>query len=112
MSTTTCSVCELHAESTFRLLGPEPTRASILRRSPDIQVSAQTPPLFLLHAIDDTAVPIENSLLMLAAMRARQRPVEAHFFERGGHGFGPGVAGQPSGSWLGLFSTWIDSHAV
>jgi dipeptidyl aminopeptidase/acylaminoacyl peptidase len=101
-----------HAESTLRLLGPDPAMASIVRRSPDIHVGEDTPPLFLVHAMDDPAVPLENSLLMLGAMRGRRRPVEAHFFDRGGHGFGAGVRGQPNGAWLDLFANWIDSHAA
>lgn len=101
-----------HAESTLRLLGPDPEMTSIVRRSPDIHVSEETPPLFLVHAIDDPAVSLENSLLMLGAMRGRRRPVAAHFFDRGGHGFGAGVAGQPTGEWLGLFATWMESHAA
>ncbi len=101
-----------HAESTLRLLGPDPEMASIVRRSPDLHVSNETPPLFLVHAIDDPAVPLENSLLMLGAMRGRRRPVEAHLFDRGGHGFGAGVPGEPTGAWLDLFATWIDSHAA
>lgn len=101
-----------HAESTLRLLGPDPDMSSIVRRSPDLHVSNETPPLFLVHAIDDPAVPLENGLLMLGAMRGRRRPVEAHFFDRGGHGFGAGVRGEPTGAWLDLFATWIDSHAA
>lgn len=101
-----------HAESTLRLLGPDPEMSSIVRRSPDLHVDEETPALFLVHAIDDPAVPLENSLLMLGAMRGRRRPVEAHLFDRGGHGFGAGVRGEPTGAWLGLFATWIDSHAA
>lgn len=101
-----------HAESTLRLLGPDPDMGSIVRRSPDLHVSSETPPLFLVHAIDDPAVPLENSLLMLGAMRGRRRPVAAHLFDRGGHGFGAGVRGEPTGAWLDLFATWIDSHAA
>jgi acetyl esterase/lipase len=101
-----------HAESTLRLLGPNPPMPSIIRRSPDLHVAEDTPPLFLVHAMDDPAVPLENSLLIFGAMRGRRRPVEAHFFERGGHGFGAGVPGQPNAAWLDLFSNWIDSHAA
>lgn len=101
-----------HAESTLRLLGPDPAVESIRRRSPEFHVRDDTPPLFLMHAVDDTAVPLENSLLMMAAMRERGRPVEGHFFEKGGHGFGAGVRGQPNGAWLDLFAAWMDSHAA
>lgn len=100
-----------HAESTLRLLGPNPGMASIYRRSPNLHVSEETPPVFLLHAMDDPAVPIENSLLMMGALSANRRPVEAHFFEKDGHGFGTGTAGQPHGAWPDLFAKWLDSHS-
>ena len=74
-------------------------------------MGADTPPSFLVHAMDDGTVPIENSLLMMGALRAAHRPVETHFFEKGGHGFGAGSADQPNGAWLGLFAKWLDSHA-
>ena len=101
-----------HAESTLRLLGPDPTMLSMVRRSPDIHVNAETPPTFLVHAMDDPAVPLENSLLMMGALRGARRPVEAHFFERGGHGFGTGKPGDPSSAWPELFANWMDSHAT
>ena len=100
-----------HAESTLRLLGPSPSMLSIVRRSPDLHVSENTPPTFLVHSMDDPAVPLENSLLMMGALRGARRPVEAHFFERGGHGFGTGQAGQPNGEWLQLFANWMQMHA-
>lgn len=101
-----------HAESTLRLLGPDPSMANMVRRSPDIHVGPETPPTFLLHAMDDPAVPIENSLLMMGALRGARRPVEAHFFERGGHGFGAGSANQPHSAWLQLFARWMESQAA
>ncbi|HTM96967.1 MAG TPA: alpha/beta hydrolase [Croceibacterium sp.] len=101
-----------HAESTLRLLGKDPPMLSIVRRSPDLHVSAETPPTFLVHAIDDPAVPLENSLLMMGALRGNRRPVEAHYFERGGHGFGTGVRDQPTAAWPDLFAAWMDTHAA
>ncbi|KTF70159.1 alpha/beta hydrolase [Sphingomonas sp. HT-1] len=96
-----------HAGSVAQLLGPAPDAASLARRSPDRQVDAKTPPCFLVHALDDAAVPVENSLGMLAALRAAKVPAEAHLFQRGGHGFGLGSPGQPSADWPELFDRWL-----
>ena len=101
-----------HAESRARLLGPAPGAAEIARRSPAAHVSSQTPPIFLLHALDDPAVPPANSLEMLQALRGAKRPVEAHFFEEGGHGFGLGPANLPVHQWPGLFAAFLDRHAA
>lgn len=99
-----------HAESRERLLGPAPSAAEIARRSPAEHVTASTPPTFLMHALDDSAVPPENSLEMLRALRAAKRPVEAHLFEEGGHGFGLGNPKLPVHQWLALFVAFLDRH--
>ena len=43
---------------------------------------------FLLHAMDDASVPVENSLQLLTTLKAAAVPTEAHLFQEGGHGFG------------------------
>lgn len=92
------------------LLGPAPDSALIAQRSPDGHVDATTPPTFLAHALDDPAVPPENSFRMLAALRAAKIPAEAHFFEHGGHGFGLGTPGAPNAQWPALFDAWLAQH--
>jgi acetyl esterase/lipase len=96
-----------HKPSRESLLGPSPTPQDVMRRSPDQQVKETTPPVFLVHAVDDSAVPIENSLLMFESMRRAGRPVETHFFEEGGHAFGVGVAGTGSDLWPELYLAWL-----
>ncbi|MFN7610607.1 MAG: alpha/beta hydrolase, partial [bacterium] len=57
---------------------------------------ADAPPLFILHAEDDPAVPVENALLLHEAARRSKVSVTLHLFEKGGHGFGlRGIAGTP-----------------
>ena len=97
-----------HAESSRLLLGEAPSTQLIARRSPALHVSADTPPIFLMHAMDDPAVPVENSVLMIDALRAAKRPVEAHLFAEGGHGFGLGPSGLPVRNWIELFADWIE----
>jgi acetyl esterase/lipase len=96
-----------HAGSVAQLLGPNPDAAALARRSPDLHVDGKTPPCFLVHALDDTVVPPENSLRMLAALRAAKVPAEAHLFQRGGHGFGLGNPGAPNADWPMLFDRWL-----
>lgn len=70
-------------------------------------VSALTPPVFLLHAYDDSLVPIEESLLYAEAMYKNDRPVEIHLFANGEHGFGSGRVDDGTAQWLGLLANWI-----
>ena len=96
-----------HEGSRGFLLGKAPSDQLVAARSPELHVGAATPPTFLVHAIDDPAVPVENSLMMMAAMRQARRPVEAHFFQEGGHAFGTGFTGSPTQEWIPLMDLWL-----
>jgi acetyl esterase/lipase len=98
-----------HAGSAQRLLGNDPSEELIKKRSPAEHVTEDTPPLFIVHSIDDSAVPVENSLIMMRAMQAAKRPVEVHLFETGGHAYGAGWKGQPTEQWTDLFATWLET---
>jgi acetyl esterase/lipase len=101
------SVPLAHGGSRTQLLGAEPTPAREEMHSPDRQVRAGCPPVFLCAAEDDTVVPVENSLMLHAALRAAKVPVEMHLFAHGGHGFGiAGVRGKPAAIWPDLFLAW------
>jgi acetyl esterase/lipase len=100
-----------HAGSRQALLGPDPSPALIAAHSPDRNVTSASPPCFLCAAEDDTTVPIENSLLLHAALRAAKVPVELHVFGEGGHGFGlRGIVGKPAAAWPELFVAWAKSR--
>lgn len=100
-----------HAGSREKLLGPAPAPALERAHSPQLNVGPDTPPCFLLHAADDESVPVENALLLHAALRAQRVPTELHVFEHGGHGFGlRRAAGKPVAIWPELFVAWARSH--
>jgi acetyl esterase/lipase len=100
-----------HTGSRAALLGAAPTPDAEAAYSPHRHVTARTPPTFLVHAADDTSVPLENSLAYLAALRAAKVPAEAHIFEEGGHGFGIHLArGKPAAIWPDLFLAWAGRH--
>ena len=99
-----------NALSTQSLLGNDPSADIIALHSPAQHVSADTPPGFFVHALDDVDVPSENSLLMVGAMQAAGRPAELHLFEAGGHGFGLGDPHLPVGHWIELYCAWLDRN--
>lgn len=99
-----------HMGSRAKLLGLNPPPALEMAHSPHLHVSATAPPMFLVHAEDDAIVRPENSLLMRAALRSMDVPVETHLFARGGHGFGLRKAiGKPAQVWPQLFLDWAQS---
>ena len=95
----------VHAGSRRELLGAAPT--AVERYSLERMDWRGAPATFLLHAMDDASVPVENSLQLLAALRAAGVAAEAHLFEEGGHGFGVRlIEGKPAAVWPALVLAW------
>jgi len=102
-----------HAGSRELLIGNDASPALEAAHSPDRNVPADAPPTFLVHAEDDKTVPVENSLLLRAALRAKGVAVETHLFTEGGHGFGLNRAvGKPVLAWPGLFLAWAATQGL
>lgn len=96
-----------HAGSREQLLGPSPPPDQERLWSLEDNARPDAPPTFLLHAGDDTSVPVENSLRLYDALRAAKVPTEMHLFEEGGHGFGLRfTAGKPVAAWPELVIGW------
>lgn len=71
------------------------------------QVTAQTPPCFLIHTWEDTGVPAENSIYFYLAMRKAKAPAELHLFAKGPHGFGLGQKIEGTSAWPTLCQNWM-----
>jgi acetyl esterase/lipase len=100
-----------HALSRNMLLGDKPPPEREAAHSPDHNVTKDTPPCFQVHAADDPSVPVENTLMLNAALRKAGVPAEMHVFEKGGHGFGlRNVVGMPAHVWPELFMTWAGTR--
>ena len=98
-----------HAGSRNALLGPDASEAMIESRSLELRVTEDTAPCFLIHGMDDRLVPVENSQMMMSALREKKVLCEAHFFQLGRHGFNVGIAGEPNQHWPAMFSDWMRS---
>jgi len=102
-----------HGGSRDNLLGKDAPEALRRSHSVDQRVDAATPPLFLVHAGDDGAVPVANSLDLYRAMLDHKRPAEMHLFEEGGHGFGARLpASMPAAEWPRLFARFAARKGV
>lgn len=99
-----------HAGSRKLLIGPDADAATEAAHSPDRNIPDDPPPHFLVHAEDDAAVSVENTLLLRAALIARRGAVETHIFAHGGHGFGlRNSIGKPVEAWPDLWLAWARS---
>lgn len=77
-----------HVGSRENLIGKNPPQQLIDLYSNEKQVTAATPPTFLVHAEDDTTVPVQNTLMFYDALVKNKVKAEMHIFPAGNHGFG------------------------
>ena len=96
-----------HTGSRKNLLGDQPSEELIHKYSNELQITAQTPPTFILHATDDTTVPVENSLLYFQGLKNNKVPVALHIFPTGGHGFGLALGKGGLEKWPNLLIDWM-----
>ncbi|HFL9000110.1 TPA: alpha/beta hydrolase [Escherichia coli] len=74
-------------------------------------VTEYMPPVFIVHATDDKDVPVIHSLRYFNSIRDKGHHAEAHFFDKGGHGFGvSGKNGYPIEKWQSLLLEWLAEH--
>jgi acetyl esterase/lipase len=74
--------------------------------SPDVIVTPQTPPTFIVQTMDDP-IHVEGAFAYALACKDEGVKVEMHIFPTGGHGYGlrtkvPGIS-----SWPALLTDWI-----
>lgn len=102
-----------HAVSREKLIGTNPDAAREALYSPERNVRADMPPLFLLHAEDDSVVKSDNSLRLHEATRRIGVSCEAHYFAEGEHGFGIlKAAGLPVAIWPELLWNWLAARKM
>jgi len=96
---------------TKRFVIPPPDHLSIadkgLGLNPDLHVTSQTPPTFLLQAEDDHVDNVNDSLAYYIALKNAGVPVEMHLYAQGGHAFGLRRTKFPITGWPRLVETWL-----
>jgi acetyl esterase/lipase len=75
--------------------------------NPNVPVSGNTPPTFLVQAEDDDVDGVEQSLVYYSALAKARVPVEMHLYARGGHAFGLRRMSSPITEWPRLAETWL-----
>ena len=83
------------------------TNGKPLDFNPNIMVTSNTPPTFLLQAQNDPMDDIRNSMAYSLALRNAKVPVELHLYAEGGHGFGLRHTKLPIREWPQLVEKWL-----
>jgi len=99
-----------HEGSRANLLGETPSDELIDLLTPRLHVTSSTPPTLLVTAVDDPAVPIENSLHYALALSAAKVPYQFIAYQNGGHGFGVGAGNPVLSRWLDDAELWLRGY--
>ena len=98
-----------HQGSKISLLGENAAAELVENYSNETQVTEETPITFLVHATNDTAVPVENSINYYLALKDHGVSTEMHVYQDGGHGFGFGREGTHT-QWPEALKNWLMVH--
>ncbi len=100
-----------HGGSRNNLIGPVMTEEAIHYFSNEEQINAYSPPAFLVHAKDDDAVPVLNSIIYAKTLEMNKVPAEIYLYEKGGHGFG---MKNPTSEvyWPNLLKDWLHKKQI
>ena len=86
-----------------------PSKEQLDLFSNEKQVTAKTPPAFLIHAGDDDAVLVENSLRFYDALKAHGVLAGMHIFSKGKHGFPLEPA---KSAWFDYCVEWMKEQKI
>ena len=73
-----------------------------------VEVPSDAPPLFAAIAADDPLFGFNVGLI--EAWHKAKRPVEFHYYEQGGHGFGMYPKETTSTGWFDAYIRWLGMH--
>jgi acetyl esterase/lipase len=80
--------------------------------NPNVPVTRQTPPTFLVQAEDDYVDGVNQSVAYYIALKKAGVPVEMHLYAHGGHAFGLRRTNLPITGWPQLVETWLGTIGV
>jgi len=75
--------------------------------NPNVPVTTNTPPTFLVQAENDPVDNVNNSLVYYMALKNAGVPVEMHLYAQGGHAYGLRRTKFPITEWPQLVQKWL-----
>ncbi len=101
-----------HAGSRRNLLGEKPDEMLVESLSNEKQITAETPPTFLVHTNEDAGVLPENSVVFYLGLRKAGVAAELHIYEKGKHGLGLGPKDPAFATWPQHCITWLRGRGL
>ncbi|AXT60060.1 alpha/beta hydrolase [Aquimarina sp. AD10] len=98
-----------HQGSKDNLLGDSPKPELVDYFSNELYVDKDTSPTFIVHASDDKAVSVLNSISFYTALIEKKVYTEMHIYPKGGHGFGLAIGKGYLQNWTTRLDEWLTS---
>ncbi|HXD22074.1 MAG TPA: alpha/beta hydrolase fold domain-containing protein [Gemmatimonadaceae bacterium] len=76
-----------------------------------VTLPAKVPPAFIALAADDPLFG-NSGFGIVESWKKAGAPVELHYYEKGGHGFGTHHLNATSDSWIGQFEAWLGARGL
>ena len=99
-----------YSDLRLHLLGEHPDAALVTELSPELHVTADTPPAFIFATTDDKSVSVMNSVLMYSALVTAKVSAEMHLYQHGPHGVGLAPGFPDLKGWPDLLATWMRAN--
>ncbi|MBQ5451856.1 MAG: alpha/beta hydrolase [Bacteroidales bacterium] len=96
-----------HAGTREALIGKDADQKLTEKFSSDKQVTKDTPPAFLVHALDDNLVPYTNSIMYTDALRKNGVQCELHLYAAGDHGLRVKTPTDTQAFWHEACEKWL-----
>lgn len=98
-----------HQGSAINLIGKDGSATQKDYFSSEQHVTPNTPPTFLVHANDDMAVRVQNSMMFNEALSNNKVKAEMHVYQGGGHGFGLNNK-TTKDDWFERLKNWMSAN--
>ncbi|MEW9622790.1 alpha/beta hydrolase [Rhodanobacter sp. S2-g] len=80
--------------------------------NPNVPVTRDTPPTFIVQAEDDDVDGVQQALVYFTALKKAGVPTEMHLYAQGGHAFGVRRTDRPITAWTDLADAWMRTIGV
>ena len=110
----TMEVGVTHGGTRSNLLGKDADPKLVEYFSNEKHVTKDTPPTFIFHTDEDTAVLPENAIRFYSALKKAKVPAELHIYEKGPHGVGinPKTKSEGTNAWKERLTDWLKGRGV
>jgi acetyl esterase/lipase len=80
--------------------------------NPNLHITRQTPPTFVLQAEDDNVDGVSQAVAYFLALKKAGVPAELHIYAHGGHAFGLRHTNDPITDWPNLVDRWLQTIGI